>query len=57
MRPLFGVSLINTDPENQYMIAQRSVLTAAGVAAIAALTLSGCSTATKETASSMTDKA
>jgi len=57
MRPLFGVSLINTDPETQYMIAQRSVLTAAGVAAIAALTLSGCSTATKETASSMTDKA
>ena len=32
------------------MIAQRSVLTAAGLAAIAALSLSGCSSATKESA-------
>ena len=39
------------------MIAQRSVLTAAGLAAIAALSLSGCSTGTKEAATSATDKA
>ncbi len=39
------------------MISQRSVLTAAGLAAIAALSLSGCSTATKESASSATEKA
>lgn len=39
------------------MISQRSVLTAAGLAAVAALSVVGCSTATKETATSMTDKA
>jgi len=39
------------------MIAQRSVLTVAGLAAVAALSIAGCSTATKETATSMTDKA
>ena len=39
------------------MISQRSVLTAAGLATIAAITLSGCSTATKESASSATEKA
>ena len=39
------------------MISQRSVFTAAGLAAIAALSLSGCSTATKESASSATEKA
>jgi len=39
------------------MIAQRSVLTAAGLAAIAALSLSGCSTGTKEAATSATEKA
>jgi uncharacterized surface protein with fasciclin (FAS1) repeats len=43
--------------ENQHMISQRSVLTAAGLAAVAALSVVGCSTATKETATSMTDKA
>ena len=39
------------------MISQRSVLTAAGLAAVAALSVVGCSTSTKETATSMTDKA
>ena len=39
------------------MISQRSVLTAAGLAAVAALSLSGCSTATKEAATSATEKA
>jgi uncharacterized surface protein with fasciclin (FAS1) repeats len=43
--------------ENQHMISQRSVLTAAGLAAVAALSVVGCSTSTKETATSMTDKA
>lgn len=39
------------------MIAQRSVLTAAGLAAVAALSIAGCSTSTKEATTSMTDKA
>jgi len=39
------------------MISQRSVLTAAGLAAVAALSLSACSTATKESATSATEKA
>jgi filamentous hemagglutinin family protein len=43
--------------ENQYMIAQRSVLTVAGLAAVAALSIAGCSTSTKEATTSMTDKA
>ena len=39
------------------MIAQRSVLTVAGLAAVAALSIAGCSTSTKEATTSMTDKA
>lgn len=39
------------------MTAHRSVFAAAGLAAVAALTIAGCSTETKETATSMTDKA
>lgn len=39
------------------MIAQRSVLTVAGLAAVAALSIAGCSTSAKEATTSMTDKA